>query len=73
MISISQAQVALDAIRAENRLLRRLVERRRQGKQHLPEVEYKGDEQPVPRLPELDKLLAGTEQEVDELFEIYNL
>lgn len=72
MITVDQIQVALDAIRAENRLLRRLVERQKRSKQRKLEDEYKS-ERPVCRVPELDAVLAGTEQEAEDLMAIYNL
>lgn len=69
MLSIEQIQSAIDTIKAENRLLARLVERR---KQRLHEEEYKY-ERPDFTVPELDAVLAGTKQEAEDLMATYNL
>jgi hypothetical protein len=70
MLSVEQIQVALDSLKAENRLLKRLVERR---KQRLPEDEYKSHERPVFRVPELDAVLVGVEEEAEWLVTTYRL
>lgn len=77
MITVDQIQVALDAIRAENRLLRRLVERQKRSKQRLTEgdgeYEYKGYERPTFAVPGLDEVLDGVEDEASELVARYRL
>ncbi len=70
MITVQQAQIALDSLKAQNAFLRRQLARR---KQHVPEYGYKNDERPMFRLPELDAVLEGTEAEAEELIKLYRL
>lgn len=74
MITVEQTQQVLDTLRAENRTLRRLVERRKQQKQHLSEYGYeRKDERPDFSVPGLDEALVGADAEAEELMEFFRL
>ncbi len=71
MITVEQVQTVLSTIRQRNDMLRRRLATRKNRDGRLPETKY--DEQLVCRVPELDRVLAGGEQEVEDLMEAYNL
>jgi hypothetical protein len=70
MISVQQAQIVLDAIRAQNALVRRHLVARKQRDTRALETKY---ERPVFEVPGLDEVLAGTEREAEELVARYRL
>lgn len=78
MISVEQAQTALDAIRAQNAFLRRQLARRKQRDMRAIETKHEYEheyehEQPHFAVPGLDEVLSGSEQEAEALMEAYNL
>lgn len=68
MLTVEELQVYLAASRAQRRALWRLFERRKRGKQRLLECETKARERPG-----LDAVLAGTDEEAEELMSWFRL